>query len=288
MTKQIKHSDNVLDLYPIYRAMTNRPVPNRHEAAALARRIQAGDDQALEELVAGNSRFAVNMAARYHRMVGKVVAMEDLMQESLIALTDAARRFDPDSGNNFLTYAVFWIKSHVHRYLAKMRAPVKAPDHTQNIQRKVMTAIHRLEQRGHQFPIPEQIAEESGLTVKGVEAVLVFRASHVSLDMGLGGKDDDHTRLIELLQAEPEQERDTVENEQLLDMIMAEVGAYDERMPDILRRRYGLDGDEPQTLDQVGDDYGVTRERIRQIQERAEDKIRTAPRFRAVQEAMAS
>ena len=254
------------------------PLLSREEEVELARRAQAGDQPALDQLIVGNLRYVVSVARRY---LGYGLALADLVNEGNMGLIQAAKRFDPARGVKFITYAVWWIRQAITHALAEQGGVVALPVKQLENLRKVLEAYRRHVQRTGVEPSIDELAEELTLPPKQIETILhVYR--HLSLDAPIGAESE--TSFLDTLSSrEHPSEEEIYMKGTLVQEVQDLLGQLPEREQQVLRWRFGLD-DEPKTLEEIGTLLGVTRERVRQIEARAKERLRVKARMRALQE----
>lgn len=240
------------------------------EEVALARRVQAGDEAARERMIAANLRLVVKIAKDYS---GRGIDLEDLISEGNIGLMKAVERFDPDRGVKFSSYASWWIKSGMRRALASQTNDVRVPENLANrafrMQREVEVMTGELRRR----PTEEEIADRLELTVEEVRRLHEAAVSQVSLDDDSG---EDGRDLRDTL-ADPTSEDPAAvaATRNLLGEMNLLLEGLDERDRVILRDRFGFDNNSPKTFGEIGTRFGLTAERIRQLQEGALVKLRS-------------
>jgi RNA polymerase primary sigma factor len=241
------------------------------EELDLGRRARAGDARARSRLIEKNLRLVVSVAKRYR---GMGLPFEDLIQEGNLGLMKAAERFDPELGNRFSTYAIWWIRQAIGRAIEDKGRAIRLPTHAQGKARKAARVRNELSARLGGEPADEEVGESLGWTVREVHAVTGLLLDVVSLDRPVGAEDDS-TELSEFVKDEQASEvseaviRD-MENTRLKES-MREMPARERH---VLVRRYGLDDRESATLAELSDELGVTRERVRQLQRNAERRLR--------------
>jgi RNA polymerase primary sigma factor len=241
------------------------------EELDLGRWARAGDARARARLIEKNLRLVVSVAKRYR---GMGLPFEDLIQEGNLGLMKAAERFDPELGNRFSTYAIWWIRQAIGRAIEDKGRAIRLPTHAQGKARKAARVRNELSARLGGEPADEEVGESLGWTVREVRAVTGLLLDVVSLDRPVGAEDDS-TELSEFVKDEQASEvseaviRD-MENTRLKES-MREMPARERH---VLVRRYGLDDRESATLAELSDELGVTRERVRQLQRNAERRLR--------------
>jgi RNA polymerase primary sigma factor len=254
------------------------PLLSREEEVELATRAQAGDQEALEKLIVGNLRYVVSVARRY---LGYGLALTDLINEGNVGLIQAARRFDPARGVKFITYAVWWIRQAITHALAEHGGVIALPVKQLEKLRKVLEGYRRYTQQIGVEPTSEELAAALELPVNEVENVLhIYR--HLSLDAPIGEEGD--TSFLDILASttSPSGEEAYI-NATLTDEIRELLSQLPVREQHVLRLRFGMD-DEPKSLEEIGGMLGITRERVRQIEKRAKDRLRQKAKMRALQE----
>jgi RNA polymerase primary sigma factor len=239
----------------------------------LGRRIQQRkDDEALKQLVEANLRFVVSYAKRY-RNLG--VSFLDLIHEGNLGLLEAARRYDPARNVKFITYAVWWIRQAIMHALSDQRRAFALPTKLSAVASRYGREVADLTARLDHSPSREEIAEDLDISAAEAEALQYVSGSDVSLSEPIGQGGDDTRELGETLpqQTVPPAEEELL-HEALLSQLQAAFEQLDPKEREVMQRRFGLTGGEPQTLQEIGDRMHLSRERVRQIESRAKEKIR--------------
>lgn len=254
-----------------YWAMVANSKPlSREEEVKIAARIQAGDDEARNQLVEANLRFAFSVAKNYQN---RGLPLSDLISAGNLGLLTAAERFDGTKGFKFISYAVWWIRQAILQAIAEQGRTVRLPLNRIGLLKDISKATRKLGQGSEKDPDLEAIAAELGLSVAEIEETLLAGRSMRYLDQQFG--EDDERSLMNSL-SDPDQELPDalVIGQTLSDQIERALECLDKRNRYIIVRYFGLDGEEAWTLDELGAHFGLTRERIRQLKERALEKLR--------------
>jgi RNA polymerase primary sigma factor len=268
MAQKGDRSGGSLDLY--LREIAGHPILSREDEVELAREIRKGDPQALNRLVASNLRFVVTVAKRYRN---HGVAFADLVNEGNLGLIRAARRFDETKGVRFISYAVWWIRQAMMQAIAEQSRIVRIPVGRMDEANRVVRTSRRLSQELGRRPTPEEVGLELDLSPEAVQRALSMHSGYVSLDAPVPDTED--TSMLELIpDREGEEPEERTQREALRDVLEASLTHLPEREARILKLYFGLDGEEPHTLEQIGSEFSVSRERIRQIKDRALVRLR--------------
>lgn len=268
-TSQYSSSD--LEVFRIYlNEIAVYPILSREEEVELAKLILTGDKKAHDYMVNCNLRLVISIAKRY---LNRGMTLADIVEEGNIGLLKAVERFDHTLGFKFSTYATWWIRQAIERALINQCRMVRIPVHmTENINR-VLKAQTALQQKlGREATILE-LSAACKLSLSALKKVFDAMKQDTSLDMSVG--DDDRNSLHDII-ASDEDSLDPylhVENESKKNLIMQWLECLSENEKKIIVRRYGLDGDDPNTLESIGNDFGITRERVRQIEKRVISKL---------------
>ena len=259
---------DILDQY-LYEVSTY-PLLKGNEEQIIARKIRAGDPDALQELVKRNLRFVISVAKKYQN---RGLPLIDLIGEGNVGLLTAARKFDPDQGVKFISYAVWWIRQAILSSLARQGRTVRVPlNRTADLSR-VMRASALLRDKLGREPTPDEVAQLTGISQEIVSALLSLNAADIRLDAPLGADGD--RSLIERFSVEemPNAEEAVLNKfrSQELARALSTIPARDAK---ILRLYFGLEGGREHTLDEIGKMLGVTRERVRQLRDRALKRLR--------------
>ncbi len=249
------------------------PLISVDEEAELARRIRQGDEEALEKLVKANLRFVVSVAKQYQN---QGLPLTDLISEGNLGLIKAARRFDETRGFKFISYAVWWIRQSILQALAEQSRIVRLPLNRVGALNKINKVLARLEQEYEREPSPEEIAEamEGTHTPEEIAEILRQAGPHVSLDSPIAPGEE--TRFIEVLEdTEMPQPDQVLMQESLKQEVAKALATLEEREAQILRMHFGIDQRYPMTLEEIAEKLGLTRERVRQIKEKAIRKLRS-------------
>ena len=257
-----------LDQY--LREISKYPLIPQEEEVNLAQRIRVGDGEALDKLVRSNLRFVVSVAKKFQN---RGVPLVDLIGEGNLGLMTAARKFDPDRGVKFISYAVWWIRQAVQAAIARHGRPVRVPlNRTADLSRLGRTTT-LLKDRLGRMPTTEELARATGLTVEAVRSLSALNSEAVRLDHPT--RDGEGNERIERFTSGEQESTDmsTMANSQTQD-IEAALAVLPPRDAKVLRLYFGLDDGNSRTLEEIGRMMGVTRERIRQLRDRALVRLR--------------
>src|SRR5207248_1148079 len=261
-------SQDPLKLY--VRSIGGGPLLTRSEERELARRKDAGDEAAKRQLIESNLRLVMSITRNYTKAG---VPLLDLIQEGNLGLIRAVEKFDWTMGYKLSTYATWWIRQAITRALADQGRTIRLPVHVAEQVRKVMRARRALAQKLNREPVVEEVATEAGLTPERVRELLDLVEDPVSLETPVGDGESLYGDLIEDTKLD---RPDVTTSDNLRAVELADaLGVLNPRMRLVLARRFGLDGEIPQTLEEVGASLGITRERVRQLESRALRELRT-------------
>jgi len=267
---------DILDQY-LYEVSTY-PLLKGHEEIDLAKKIRGGDQDALQELVKRNLRFVISVAKKYQN---RGLPLIDLIGEGNVGLLTAARKFDPDQGVKFISYAVWWIRQAILSSLARQGRTVRVPlNRTADLSR-IIKASEILRQKLRREPAPEELAQVTGLSVDVVQSLAALNTGDVRLDAPMDPEGD--RSLIERFVADemPDTEEEAM-NRFLTDEIETALNTLPPRDAKVLRLYFGLEGGREHTLEEIGSMLGVTRERVRQLRDRALKRLREGDVGRAL------
>jgi RNA polymerase primary sigma factor len=252
------------------REIGRTPLLTPEEEVRLARKVKKGDKQAREHMIKANLRLVVKIARDYE---GYGLPLLDLVNEGNIGLMKGVERFDPRKGAKLSTYAAWWIKQSIKRALANQSKTIRLPVHVVDKLFHLRRTAAKLEELLGREPTEEELADELGYPVHRIRQWRAAAIRPTSLEAPLG--EDDDSRVAEVVKDESaDTPYEQLEEKTNTDMVRGMVELLDAREQSILRQRFGLDGDERKTLEEIGVQFGVTRERIRQIEELALRKLR--------------
>ncbi|MDX1645783.1 MAG: RNA polymerase sigma factor RpoD/SigA [Longimicrobiales bacterium] len=245
----------------------------------LGARAQKGDQEAIQELARANLRFVISVAKKYQN---RGVSLTDLIQEGNVGLVTAARKFDPEQGVKFISYAVWWIRQAILASLANHGRAVRVPLNRASDLARIFREKERLKQEKGRDPSTEELAEATNLTPELVESLQTLNAAEIRLDAPIGDSEDSQLveRFITEEAAEPELE---VESRLLTETITDALSTLEARDAKVLRLYFGLEGEREHTLEEIGNMLGVTRERIRQLRDRALRRLREGEKGNALE-----
>lgn len=266
-----------LDQY--LREISQYPLISREDEVYLAKKIRGGCEESLDKLVRSNLRFVVSVAKKYQN---QGVSLADLINEGNLGLIRAAHKFDETKGIKFISYAVWWIRQAILQALAEQSRIVRVPLNRAGTLHRIGKRSSALQQELGREPTVEEIAEEMAISEDEVAKTLSISQSHLSLDAPITPGEDN--KLLDYLpdNQNPTPDEETFERA-LSESIEAVLSTLKDREAKILRLYFGLDGQEPMTLEEIGSMMGITRERVRQIKEKALARLRHVSRARALE-----
>jgi RNA polymerase primary sigma factor len=271
-------SDKSLEVY--LNEISSQDMLTAEEEVELAKKIRVGDEDALKRLVNGNLRFVVSIAKEYQN---QGLSLGDLINEGNIGLIKAATRFDETRGFKFISYAVWWIRQSILQALAEHSRVVRLPLNRVGTLNKISKVFARLEQEFEREPSASEIAGALELAPKEIRDAFRFGTRQISLDAPL--KNGENNTLVELIEVEPDNQPDNgLLNESLRQEIERALSSLSDRESEVLKLYFGIGRDRPFTLEEIGDHFGLTRERVRQIKEKAIAKLRHQTRSRSLRQ----
>jgi RNA polymerase primary sigma factor len=248
------------------------------EEIDLARRIKKGDQKALEKLTKANLRFVVSVAKQYQN---QGLSLGDLINEGNLGLIKAAKRFDETRGFKFISYAVWWIRQSILQALAEQSRIVRLPLNRVGALNKIGKAFSTLEQEFEREPSASELAEELDMSLFEVSDTLKISGRHLSMDAPFAQGEDN--RLLDVIQDNRQPSPDsTLMEESLREEVRRALSTLSEREAQVIKLYFGLEQEHSLTLEEIGEKFNLTRERVRQIKEKAIRRLRHASRSKAL------
>lgn len=271
ITAQITNRDSLsLDKY--LNDISKEPMVTAEEEVELSKKIQAGDMEALEQLTRANLRFVVSVAKQYQN---QGLPLIDLINEGNIGLIKAAQRFDPSKGFKFISYAVWWIRQSIMQGIVDQARLIRLPINKAAASHKIYKESVKFEQEHERSPYSNELSEIMDMKDKTIRDLLLSQARPVSMDAPVMEGED--LMLTDILtNADDKLPEEDLMYESLVKELNAMMDRLSPREADVLRCYFGLGGEERMTLTEIGERYGLTRERVRQIKERALRRMRKA------------
>ena len=264
-------ADDSVRLY--LREIGKIPLLTPEEEADLAQKIVKGDKKAKDKMVESNMRLVVSIAKRYG---GRGLDFLDLIQEGNTGLLRAVEKFDPDKGFKFSTYATWWVRQAITRAIADQARTIRIPVHMVETINKVLRTSRKLTSELNREPTNEEIAKELDMEPEKIDYVMRIKQDIASLDASVGREGDDEDSVLGDFVEDEERDspEDSAANQILKEQLSEIIATLTEREQKIIRLRFGIGGGRPHTLEEVGAEFDVTRERIRQIEAKALSKLR--------------
>lgn len=264
-------ADDSVRLY--LREIGKIPLLTPEEEAELAQRIVKGDKKAKDKMVEANMRLVVSIAKRYG---GRGLDFLDLIQEGNTGLLRAVDKFDPDKGFKFSTYATWWVRQAITRAIADQARTIRIPVHMVETINKVLRTTRKLTAELNREPTNEEIAEALDMEPEKIDYVMRIKQDIASLDASISREGDDEESVLGDFVEDEERDspEDSAANQILKEQLSEIIATLTDREQKIIRLRFGIGGGRPHTLEEVGAEFDVTRERIRQIEAKALSKLR--------------
>ena len=274
-------ADDSVRLY--LREIGKIPLLTPEEEADLAQRIVKGDKKAKDKMVESNMRLVVSIAKRYG---GRGLDFLDLIQEGNTGLLRAVEKFDPDKGFKFSTYATWWVRQAITRAIADQARTIRIPVHMVETINKVLRTTRKLTSELNREPTNEEIAKALDMEPEKVDYVMRIKQDIASLDASVGREGDDEDSVLGDFVEDEERDspEDSAANQILKEQLSEIIATLTDREQKIIRLRFGIGGGRPHTLEEVGNEFDVTRERIRQIEAKALSKLRKNKETRKLHE----
>lgn len=276
ISSQITNRDSLsLDKY--LQEISKLSLLTAEQEVELAQRIKMGDEKALDELTTANLRFVVSVAKQYQN---QGMTLSDLINEGNLGLIKAGKRFDETKGFKFISYAVWWIRQSIMQALVEQSRMVRLPLNKVDAYQKVNRALTRFLQQNQREPNLRELSELTGMKTKEIKEALKLSNRHVSIDAPR--EDDENMAMVNNMESSERSPDNTLLSESLREEITQVLSLLSKREAEIIVCYFGLDGKYPLSLEDIATKLGLTRERVRQIKERAIRRLRKGSRSRAL------
>jgi RNA polymerase primary sigma factor len=275
VTRKSQYDEGSLDQY--LRDISVYPLITREEEVTLAQRIRTNDQEALDKLVRSNLRFVVSVAKKYQN---QGVSLSDLINEGNLGLIRAAHKFDETKGIKFISYAVWWIRQSILQALAEQSRIVRLPLNRVGALNKIGKKFSELEQQYEREPTAAELAEELDMTMTEVSETIKISGRHLSVDAPFAQGEDN--RLLDVLPNEQPSPDQGLMSESLRIEVRRALSTLSDREAEVIRLYFGLDREHSLTLEEIGERFQLTRERVRQIKEKAIRRLRHTSRSKAL------
>lgn len=271
--KNTKYSDSDNEVLSSYlKAIDKIPLLTYDEEYEIALKAKNGDKKAREKLINANLRFVVSVAKKFR---GQGMPLEDLINEGNIGLMTAVDKFEPEKGYHFISYAVWWVRQAILKALAEQSRPVRLPLNRSNELIQIVRAKNDLiHNKGISDPTVDEIAAASGLDVTLVKNLLEVTRDMISFDSPIKGDEEGDSSYFDFVEDKSQSPEDDVVNHMMEKDVRGLLSVLGDKERDIIEKRYGFNGNEPMSLKAIGDEYNLTKERIRQIEKAALQKLR--------------
>ena len=269
----LRYSDSDNEVLSTYlKAIDKIPRLTYEEEYDLALKAKNGDKKARERLINSNLRFVVSVAKKFR---GQGIPLEDLINEGNIGLMTAVDKFEPEKGYHFISYAVWWVRQAILKALAEQSRPVRLPLNRSNELIQIVRAKNELLKSGENSdPSAEDIAEKTGLERNLVKSLMDITREMISFDSPIKGDEEGDSSYFDFVEDKSQTPEEDVVNHMMEKDVRSLLGVLGDKERDIIEKRYGFNGREPMSLKAIGDEYNLTKERIRQIEKSALEKLR--------------
>ena len=269
----LRYSDSDNEVLSTYlKAIDTIPLLTYEEEYDLALKAKNGDKKARERLINSNLRFVVSVAKKFR---GQGIPLEDLINEGNIGLMTAVDKFEPEKGYHFISYAVWWVRQAILKALAEQSRPVRLPLNRSNELIQIVRAKNELLKSGENSdPSAEDIAEKTGLERNLVKSLMDITREMISFDSPIKGDEEGDSSYFDFVEDKSQTPEEDVVNHMMEKDVRSLLGVLGDKERDIIEKRYGFNGREPMSLKAIGDEYNLTKERIRQIEKSALEKLR--------------